>query len=78
MYKIIIFSIVLFTPFLLLAQGNRINVPDDFAKIQDAINSSVDGDTILVAPGTTLKTLTSGVKTFYLQVTTYLMKMSVS
>jgi hypothetical protein len=52
MYKIIIFSIVLFTPFLLLAQGNRINVPDDFAKIQDAINSSVDGDTIIVAPGT--------------------------
>ncbi|MEJ2495491.1 MAG: hypothetical protein P8Y79_14320, partial [Ignavibacteriaceae bacterium] len=52
MYKIIIFSMVLFTPFLLLAQGNRINVPDDFAKIQDAINSSVDGDTILVAPGT--------------------------
>ena len=52
MYKIIIFSMVLFTPFLLLAQGNRINVPDDFAKIQDAIDSSVDGDTIIVAPGT--------------------------
>jgi hypothetical protein len=37
---------------MLLAQSNRINVPDDFTKIQDAINSSVDGDTILVAPGT--------------------------
>ncbi len=37
---------------MLFAQGNRINVPDDFAKIQDAINSSDDGDTIIVAPGT--------------------------
>ena len=52
MNKIIIFSIVLVTPILLLAQSNRINVPDDFTKIQDAINSSVDGDSIIVAPGT--------------------------
>jgi hypothetical protein len=52
MYKIIIFTMVLFTPFMLPALGNKINVPDDFVKIQDAINSSVDGDTILVAPGT--------------------------
>ena len=52
MNKIKLFSIVLFTPFMLLAQGNRINVPDDFNKIQDAINNSVDGDTIVVAPGT--------------------------
>ena len=50
--KIIFFLIVLFTQFMLFAQSNRINVPDDFTKIQDAINSSVDGDTILVAPGT--------------------------
>ncbi|MBN2009987.1 T9SS type A sorting domain-containing protein [candidate division KSB1 bacterium] len=48
----IIFSIVLFIPFILFAQNHRINVPGDFTKIQDAINSSVDGDTILVAPGT--------------------------
>ena len=52
MNKIIIFSIVLVTPILLCAQDNRINVPDDFTKIQEAMNSSVDGDTILVAPGT--------------------------
>ncbi|MEJ2105519.1 MAG: T9SS type A sorting domain-containing protein, partial [Ignavibacteriaceae bacterium] len=39
-------------PHTLFARNNRINVPDDFVKIQDAINSSVDGDTILVAPGT--------------------------
>ena len=36
----------------MVAKGNWINVPENFAKIQDAINSSVDGDTILVAPGT--------------------------
>ena len=36
-------------------QDNLIKVPDDFSKIQDAINSSVDGDTILVAPGTYLE-----------------------
>ncbi|MEJ2613705.1 MAG: hypothetical protein P8Z35_01990, partial [Ignavibacteriaceae bacterium] len=52
MNKIIIFTMVLFTPFMLLAQGNRINVPENFPKIQEAINSSVDGDTIIVAPGT--------------------------
>ncbi len=52
MKNIIIISIVLVTPFMLLAQGNRINVPDDFSKIQEAINSSADGDTIIVAPGT--------------------------
>jgi hypothetical protein len=52
MYKIIIFSTVLFTPFIMLAQGNRINVPDDFNTIQGAIKSSADGDTILVAPST--------------------------
>jgi hypothetical protein len=57
MNKITVFLIVLFTPFMLLAQGNRINVPDDFTKIQDAINSSVDGDTILVAPGTYIENI---------------------
>ena len=52
MYKIILFSLVLFRPFMLFSQSNQINVPDDFTKIQDAINNSVDGDVILVAPGT--------------------------
>lgn len=52
MNKTIILLIVLISPILLNAQGNRINVPDDFTKIQEAINNSVDGDTILVAPGT--------------------------
>ncbi len=36
----------------LFAQGQIINVPDDQATIQAAINASVDGDTVLVAGGT--------------------------
>lgn len=52
MKKYILFSIILLAPFMLHAEGKRINVPDDFAKIQDAINSADDGDTIVVAPGT--------------------------
>ncbi|MCK4358089.1 MAG: right-handed parallel beta-helix repeat-containing protein [Candidatus Cloacimonetes bacterium] len=34
------------------AMGNIINVPDDQPTIQAGINTSVDGDTILVQPGT--------------------------
>ena len=34
------------------AKPNILNVPGDFATIQDAIGASADGDTILVAPGT--------------------------
>ena len=32
--------------------GATINVPDDHATIQAAIDAAVDGDTIFVAPGT--------------------------
>ncbi|MBN2017954.1 MAG: T9SS type A sorting domain-containing protein [Candidatus Cloacimonetes bacterium] len=34
------------------AQGEIISVPDDFTTIQQGINNAVDGDTILVNPGT--------------------------
>jgi len=34
------------------AHGEIINVPDDFTTIQQAIDNAVDGDTVLVAPGT--------------------------
>ncbi len=37
---------------ILYAQGQVINVPDDQPTIQGAINTSVDGDTVLVAEGT--------------------------
>ncbi len=32
--------------------ADTINVPDDYATIQEAVNASTDGDVILVAPGT--------------------------
>ncbi|MEE9430180.1 MAG: hypothetical protein V3V16_04010 [Melioribacteraceae bacterium] len=51
MKKITIVYILFFSHLSLLAQGNIINVPGNFARIQDAINSSADGDTIIVAPG---------------------------
>ena len=52
MKRNMIFTIALIMSFILQVQGAKINVPDDFTKIQEAINSSVDGDTIIVAPGT--------------------------
>ncbi len=36
----------------LFAQGNTITVPDDVQTIQGAINQAVNGDTVLVKPGT--------------------------
>lgn len=38
--------------FVLPAYGTIINVPSDYAGIQDAINISQNGDTALVQPGT--------------------------
>ncbi|UCC81166.1 MAG: right-handed parallel beta-helix repeat-containing protein, partial [Candidatus Zixiibacteriota bacterium] len=38
--------------FSLSAMGTVINVPGDYAAIQDAIDASVDNDTVLVADGT--------------------------
>lgn len=35
----------------LVASAHTLRVPDDFELIQQAINASVTGDTILVAPG---------------------------
>ena len=37
----------------ILARGaGTIHVPADYTAIQDAMNAAVDGDTVLVAPGT--------------------------
>ena len=46
---------VLFLNCLLLAviaNGQIIYVPDDFPTIQQGINAAIDGDTVLVYPGT--------------------------
>ena len=45
-----IFSFLLFLSICLY--GQVINVPGDQPTIQEAINASVDGDTVLVADGT--------------------------
>jgi len=48
-----IFSFLLFAACCLSASAQRtIQVPADYTKIQDAIGAAVDGDTVLIAPGT--------------------------
>jgi len=51
MKNLIHFFAVLFLSTNLFAQGEVINVPADQPTIQEAINASVDGDTVLVADG---------------------------
>ena len=55
----------LFAPFFLFAQS-IVLVPDDYAKIQDAINESAPGDTIIVAPGTYFENINFKGKDIYL------------
>ena len=52
MKKLTVLFSVLFLCTNLFAQGQVINVPDDQPTIQEAINASADGDTVLVADGT--------------------------
>lgn len=44
--------IVLFLVTVLFMEAKTIKVPQDFSKIQSAINAAVNGDTVLVAEGT--------------------------
>lgn len=46
-----ILFLILFLPTLLFAQ-NTLLVPSQYSTIQNAINVSSNGDTILIAPGT--------------------------
>ena len=46
----IIFVVILSIP--ALAFSAVIHVPEDYAKIQEAIDAAVNGDTVLVKPGT--------------------------
>ncbi len=40
-----------FLPFLALLPAAIINIPEDYSTIQEGINASIDGDTVLVQPG---------------------------
>ena len=54
--KLLLMFIILFS----LSQSINptvLNVPSDYSSIQSAINSSVNGDTILVAPGNYLENI---------------------
>ena len=48
--QFIIFGLILLCGQTLF--GNIINIPDDYSTIQEGINASVNGDTVLVQPGT--------------------------
>ncbi len=50
MKKIILFLIVILTG--IVSKANLITVPNDYPIIQQAINASSDGDTVVVMPGT--------------------------
>ena len=52
MYKTLIASLLLVSVLLVGASARIINVPDDQPTIQLGINSSINGDTVLVYPGT--------------------------
>jgi len=48
---------IAFLIFVFSAQATTIYVPDDYTEIQDAIDNSVNGDTIIVRPGTYLENI---------------------
>lgn len=52
MKKIIIFTPLLIAAVFAAASATIINIPDDYATIQQGINASSDGDTVMVQPGT--------------------------
>jgi len=50
MKKFVLFTAMLFTAKILIAQ--IIHIPADYPSIQEGINAACDGDTVLVHPGT--------------------------
>jgi hypothetical protein len=52
MKKIFVFSAILVFRILSLGHARIINIPADYSTIQSGINSSINGDTVLVQPGT--------------------------
>jgi hypothetical protein len=47
-----LFSVFFFIVFVSFLSSTIINIPEDYPTIQEGINASVDGDTVLVQPGT--------------------------
>ena len=49
-------SSILISAFTILS-ASIINIPSDYSTIQEGINASIDGDTVLVAQGTYVENL---------------------
>lgn len=58
---------IIFIALLPFAHSVTINVPDDYPSIQEAIDASMDGDTILVYPGTYLERIKYNGKAVHLK-----------
>ncbi len=61
----IVFTILFFIPFMVFAE--TIYVPDNHGSIQAAIDASVDGDTVIVRPGTYVENIIFNGKAITLQ-----------
>jgi sugar lactone lactonase YvrE len=55
--KILLITIFTFTLFIYSLAQDTLKVPSEYSSIQQAINSSTDGDVVLVAPGTYLENI---------------------
>ena len=52
MKRVILFAFVWIVGANIIASATIINIPDDYPTIQQGIDASIDGDTVLVQPGT--------------------------